>query len=454
MIMRRCLRLLALGLALSWTGPAVADPVTLDANALRQLAFMAVKAGFAADALRYTDALLARDPGDAQALILKSRAERDMGNYAAATTTGRAAWAGAESPRERYGAAMAVAQGLGSGGQKFRSQFWLRRAIEEAPDTRAQKIAVRDFRYVRNRSRLSFRLDASARPSSNVNGGTTEKIIEFYGIPLTISPDSRALSGGQVQVAVTARYRLTESDRSKTDLRLGLVERQVWLSDRAKEAAPMADARDYAFSGQEIGIDRAWKLALPGGEATLSASVGHNRYGGADMSEYGRLDFGIGRSFKGGYSGRVALSAERQHRLDDPERSATVTAATLGVMRRMANGDRLSFDLQARSTRSDAATIDHDALSVNIGWQMAKPVMGTTLALGLEVEARDYDLSALSASGRQDLSVQGNLSLTFDKLDYMGFAPVLTVEADHTSSNVVLNKSRSFGLGLGIVSKF
>ena len=58
--MRRCLRLMALGLALAWTGQAVSDPMTLDATGLRQLAFMAVKAGYAEDALRYTDALLQR----------------------------------------------------------------------------------------------------------------------------------------------------------------------------------------------------------------------------------------------------------------------------------------------------------------------------------------------------------------------------------------------------------
>ena len=42
----------------------------------------------------------------------------------------------------------------------------LRRAMEVAPDQGARRAAERDFRYVRTRSRLWLRFDASVRPSS------------------------------------------------------------------------------------------------------------------------------------------------------------------------------------------------------------------------------------------------------------------------------------------------
>jgi hypothetical protein len=441
-------------LLLALASAARAETVVLTPDNMTRMSILMLERGRPDVALKYADALLYRDPKDATALILKSRAERDMGQTGKATATGRLAWRNAESERERYGAAMAVAQGLASGGQKFRAQFWLRRAIQEAPDERAQKIAERDFKYVRNRSRLAFRLDFSARPSSNVNGGTSERILDFYGIPLTISPDSRALSGGRAQVIATARYRLAESTQAKTDLRLGVVERVVWLSDEAKAQAPMADASDYAYSGIELGLDRAWKLGVPGGEATVAFSLGHNRYGGEDMSDYARLDLGVQRAWKGGYTGTVTVSAERQNRLDDPERSATLTTLAFGGAKRLKGGDSLSLRLEGRTTRSDDPSIDHDAVSAQIGWSRAKPVLGTGLSMSLGIEARDYDESALSATGRHDLTARGTVGLSFDKLDYMGFIPTLTIEAEHTKSNIVLNRSHSFGVGLGIVSKF
>ncbi|MGQ0563759.1 MAG: tetratricopeptide repeat protein [Gemmobacter sp.] len=445
---------LAIAMAFALGAGARAEPVVLTPDNMVRMTVLMLEQRRPDQALRFADALLQRDPQDANALILKSRAERDLGQFGPATATARLAWRNADSERERYGAARAVAQGLASGGQKFRAQLWLRRAIEEAPDARAERLAEQDFRYVRNRSRLSFRLDASARPSSNVNGGTSEQVLDFQGIPLTISPDSQALSGGRVQVVATIGYRLTETAQAKTDLRLGLVERHVWLSDEAKEQAPMADASDYRYSGIEVGLERAWKLKVPGGEATTAVTLGHNRYGGEDMSDYGRVEVGLGRVWKGGQSGKIALSAERQNRLDDPARSATVYAVALDGVRRLDNGDRLTLRLEARSTRSEEETIDHEAASIDVGWDRGRPVMGARLSMGLGVQARDYDTSALTTTGRQDLTVHGRISLRFQELDYMGFVPVMTIEAEHTESNVALNRSRSFGVGFGVVSKF
>jgi hypothetical protein len=216
----------------------------------------------------------------------------------------------------------------------------------------------------------------------------------------------------------------------------------------------MADASDYAYSGVELGVEGAWKLALPGGEATAALTLGHNRYGGAEMSDYGRLDLGLSRTWARRYSGKVTVSAERQRRLDDPARSASVFTLAVGGVRRLANGDALSFQIEGRSTASAEETIDHSALGAEIGWQRARPVFGTSLSLSLGIEARDYPISAISTSGRQDTAVQGALRLAFDRWDYMGFIPTLSIEAESTSSNIALNRSHSVGLGLGVVSKF
>ncbi|MFN3845633.1 MAG: surface lipoprotein assembly modifier [Paracoccaceae bacterium] len=453
---RRVTNTLAAGVLLfGLSAPAAqSEPLVLTPDGMVQMAVMLLDRGYPEQALRFADALLQRNPQDATALIVKARAERDMAQYPQSVATARVAWRAAALPRERYGAALAMAQGLASDGQRLRAQLWLRRAIQEAPNEAARSVAVRDLRHVRNRSRLSLRFDLSVRPSSNVNGGTYERMIEFFGIPLTISPDSRALSGGVVQTAVTAQYRIAESGSAKTDLRFGLVERRVWLSPSAKADAPMARSGTYAFSGYEVGLDQAWKLPALNGEATAAVSFGHNRYGGAPMSDYARLDLDVFRTFSSSLSGQAGVSLERQLRRDDPERSATIVGASAGLSQRLQSGDKVSVSFEARNTQSDADSIDHRALRTDLGWTKAKPVFGAGLSASLGIEARDYARSALSPTGREDVSLRARASLSLEKLDYMGFMPVISVEAERTRSNIALYRSQSLGVGVSIRSKF
>lgn len=452
--MKRRLAGLVLGAALSLGAAAWAEPLVLTPEGMEQAGLILLERGEPEKALKFAEALLQRDQGDIGALILKARAERDIGRYDASVATGRKAWRLAQAPADRHAAALAVAQGLASGDQRLFAQFWLRRALETAPDAQARAAAARDLRYVRTRTRLSLRADLDLRPSSNVNGGTSERILEFQGIPLIISPDARALSGWRGQIGLTGQFRLAESESAKTDLRFGLVERRVTLSDKAKADAPMAKASDYAFSAVELGFDQAWRLDMPGGEATLSATLGQNRYAGADMSRYGRLEFGLSRSFEGGYAGRLGLSAERQDRLDNASRSATIWGLNLGGMTRLASGDRLHLSLDLRQSQSAASEVDHNAKTLALTWSKAEPVFGAALSFGIDVTDSDYDRSRYSADGRHDLAVGARLGLAFQNLDYMGFIPVMTIEAEKTRSNVAINSSDSYGIGFSIRSSF
>ncbi|NEX47769.1 surface lipoprotein assembly modifier [Pseudotabrizicola algicola] len=443
-----CLGLMAAGAV------AQAAPLVLTPEGMVQMAVTLLDRGEPAQAERFADALLQQNPKDATALILKARAQRDMAAYPQSRATARLAWTGATLPRERYGAAMAMAQALASDGQRLRAQLWLRRAIDAAPTETARAVAVRDLRYVRNRSRLSLRLDFSVRPSSNVNGGTSERVIDFLGLPLTIAPDSRALSGGVVQAAATAQYRLAESAAAKTDLRFGLIQREVWLSSAAKAAAPMARAGNYRLSGYEIGLDRAVKLPALQGEATAALTFGHNRFGGSPMSDYARVDLGLSRQLAPRLTVEFGLTAERQRRLDAPNRSANILGASAGLTRQLDGGDRVGVTLDLRDTRSRADSIDHRAISADLTWTKAEPVRGIGLSAGMGLAARDYDRAALSPDGRQDVTLRAEANLALQELDRMGFMPVLSVRAERTRSNIALHRAQSLGLGLSIRSKF
>ena len=115
----RLIRWLALcaGLALA-AGGASAEEVTLTPAEMRAAATHALAVGDDRTALHLAGALLARDPQDGAALILQSRAARNLGDNATALKAGRAAWRLARSDSDRYAAALVTAQALSSNGQR------------------------------------------------------------------------------------------------------------------------------------------------------------------------------------------------------------------------------------------------------------------------------------------------------------------------------------------------
>jgi tetratricopeptide (TPR) repeat protein len=135
-------------LALLLAAPLRAEPLVIDPPTMRILAFEAVQAGFAEDALEITDALLARDPNDASALTIRSQALRALGRYPEAIEAARAAWKAADTQPARFGAAMAMAAAQSSSGRRTRAELWLRRAANVAPNERTYAIAQRDFGHV------------------------------------------------------------------------------------------------------------------------------------------------------------------------------------------------------------------------------------------------------------------------------------------------------------------
>jgi tetratricopeptide (TPR) repeat protein len=436
--------------------PAQAEtaPVQLDARNVMTLAVMFLDQGRPAEALAFAEALLQRNPQDPAALALKSRAERDLQQFDAAVASGRAAWRAAESAGARFDAAMAVAQGLASGGQKFRAQFWLRRAMEAAPDEGARREAERDFAYVRNRSRLWLRFDASLRPSSNVNNGSSNGVLWFYGLPFALSGDAMALSGTEAQAALTLKYRVQEDERSKTDLRFGLMQKSVRLSTEAKAQAPRAKNSDYALTGVELAAEHVRRLD-PRTEALAFVTLGKSWYGGQEMSEYLRLDLGMSRKLGKRLVLKAQVSAEAQERQDNALRSADIGSLSFGGALALGQaGDRAELMVTLRDTRSGSAEIDHDLARLRLDWDRGRPVLGAALSLGVWAETRDYARSRYSVEGREDMAWGGELSVGFEKIDYMGFVPVMTIEAQKTDSTIGLFDSETLGLRLSIRSKF
>ncbi len=431
-----------------------AEPLKLDAAGMRQLGLAELTAHHPDKSLAVAEALLQRDPGDVVALILKSRSLRDLGRYAPALQAARQAWSGASTGDERYGAALAMAQALSSQGARTRAQFWLRRAVQAAPTPLAHEIAVRDFDYVRSRNPLSFSVQLSVSPSSNVNGGSSSTTTELLGLPFLLSGDARALSGFEAAAGLSLRWRRPVTPAGQTEYRLGLLDRRYALSADAKAQAPGASGSDYDYEAIELGWSRRFTPQGSRAAYTLGATAGRNWYGHDPLSRYLRFDLGAERPLGPRMAGQLRLWDEEQWRDDD----SALDARTLGLRGRlllgMKNNDRLGLSLGYRDTGSDSISVAHHALTAGIDWSRGRPFHGIGLAATLDVERRDYPRFPFTAGGRQDLRVSGELSLTFQKVEYLGFSPVLTISAAQTRSTLGLYDSRELGIGLGFSSAF
>lgn len=400
-------------------------------------------------------ALLARNPNDIAVLLLRARAARALGDTPEALAAARKAWRLARVPVERFAAALVRAQVLSSSGHRTMAQLWLRRAVEDAPDARARAVAVRDYRFVRARNPWVLHLRFSLSPSSNVNNGSSSSTTLLFGLPFTLSPDAKALSGGIGQADFSAVYRLRPTVRTRTELRLSGMTRNVWLSPVAKAEAPMAKGRAYDYGALQFGLWQEFRRA-PAAPVVWhwSAALGRNWYGGSVLSDYRTIGLGAERPLSPRVAALWDLSYERQDRHDLAQRSADVVTGEVGLAWRLANGDRLQLSFGARHTHSLATDIAHRTRYATLNWSMARPVAGVAVGLQLSALRRVYSAFPYTVGGRHDLVLQLDLTLVFTRLSYMGFSPSLDITYSHTASNLGLYRSRGAGVLFGFRSQF
>ena len=455
---------LALMLALLAPLAQAQDGALLDPGQMRALGFRLAQDGHAPQALAVAQALLRRDPADSDALMIKARALRDMGREAEALPVARAAWAQADAPPQRYAAAMVMAQALASSERRMQAQFWLRRAADLAPSPRARAVARRDFNYVRARNPLRLQFELAVSPSSNINNGTQHTTVEFLGLPFEIAAQSQALSGWTAQAGVSGRYRLAEDQTGSVSLRFAALHRAAWLSGRSKAALEqwrldqlalgniVTPRTNYDSSSMEFGIQtrrKAGRMMID-----LGAGVSHNWSGGRAFSQALRLDIGAERAQGKDAALFAAAALERQWRNDGAQFDADILTLQAGRVQRLGNGDALRLSVGARRALAASPDVRHEALSARIGWQRAKPLAGVRVSASLGLEHRRHPASALTPAGRRDTRLDATLSLGFDGLARMGFAPVLDIHASRNRSNNVFHDGRQIGLALGFRSVF
>ncbi|MEJ6478542.1 MAG: hypothetical protein QNL92_07665 [Octadecabacter sp.] len=427
--------------------------VALDIAAARQLAAVLLLDSQPMAAREVLRELLRADPDDPQLLINMSRAQRALGESAAAVSAGRRAYQLATTDIERHVAARVTAQALSSDGRRNSAQFWLRRAAQFAPDPAALARTRQDFAYVAARNPWSLSLDFAATPTDNINGAPTTNTFTLGGLTF-IDPTAEPISGVQLRYGARVAYRLPATQTRQSELHLRYQAVRTILGAEADSIAPTLEPGDLAFDTLELGWSA--KTLRPDAQSQIDTSlVAFGNWSAQDLHETG-LRGTVGYSWPVGTLGqmRAALTGERRIRADNADRSATVLGFDASYAHRLENGDRARVMISYGDTASASLSVAHDATGLLFGYDFSQPVLGAQVGLTAGWDMAQYDGPLYGAEARHDDKVTMNASATLGAISYYGFAPVIDLDYTRNHSNISTFDSETFALGLGFRSTF
>ncbi len=421
---------------------------------MRVAAVNALQSGHSRAALTMANALLLRDALDVPALIIKSRAARNVGEFNAAIAAGKSAWVQANTEDEKYAAAMAVAQALSSDGKRTMAQFWLRRAADKAPNEATRNIAARDFRYVRARNPWSSELSFNIAPSNNINNGSVHETTKLFGLPFDfeLNGAARALEGLEYSAGYAGRYRFDQTELYAQDVIFQVNHRTYSLSDSARAMAPGVKGRDFAFS--QLGAGYVYQRTPKNwvGPFTLNATGGHTWYGGDPYSTYLRL--GASQKIDLGPSNVVNFSGSVERQYGSAAPDADILRADLRFAHGFGKIGTLGLSLGHSDSMSDDTSANFTELRGGVEFYLGKPVFGAQVSFGIDWRHRDFPNSRYDPSGRNDTEVSASLDMTFTQIERYGFNPTISLNTSRTDSNIGLFDSESLGVSFGLRSAF
>ncbi len=458
--LRRGLSGAALGLAI-WTS-GVAAEVVLTPGQLTHAAVLALDSGDPARALAYADALLTRNPEDFNALLVRARALRDLGRNTEARTAAWAALDAAETDSDKYAGSMVMAQVQSSSGRKTLAQYWLRRAVEMAPNQSGEARAIRDFKYLRATNPWSTRITFSITPDSNINDGSSretsflnyEQTELLFGeqVEYQLTGAALALPGVEYTLGLDTRYRFSQTATGAHDLFFKGDLRHYTLTEEARRTAPGVSGDDFAFASVFGGYGYRWLNQRGRGETALRLDLGHSWYGGSDYARY--LRGAVHHAYIVDPRNRLgaSLKGERQWGIN----AADMDTARMSLWggHRLNSGHSVFWSLAGAEAVSPVPSEEFTELRLRASIVLPQPVFGATAQFGLGLRTREYDVSPHSRDGRRDDEIRGDLTLIFKQVDYHGFNPTLTIFGSQKESNIALYESNKLGINFGIQSAF
>ena len=431
----------------------------------RALATQAALGGDPETARRIAASLLQADPNDRAALVILAAVEPQLGRPTQGRLAGARAYAVSTTDAEKYEAARLTALAAANEGRFTLAQWWLRRALTVAPTPADAAQTTADARGVRDLNPWSTNVELSFTPSGNVNGGADSRFNVIDGIPFVgiLSADAQALSGWTGTLSLSTRYRIAASERSQTVLTARAYGRGVMLSSEAKDfltsAGSDASAADFSTASLDFGVrhDHALRTGFYG----LGLNLGKAWSAGEFDYSYARLT--ADRRFPVSDVSTLSFSASLEQRWDENDRQDQWRYNLQGTLsRNLTNGDQLSATVGFGAVNSDFVNDTARSQTAQVGYTFGRPLgpvgfqAQVQLSAGLQLQDFDaYRVAFISVpGGRQDQRLFGSVDLFFPDFSYAGFAPVISLSAGRTVSNVSRFEHDDASIGFTFRSTF
>ena len=439
---------------------ALRTNVSLSIPQARQLAVNALRNNRPRLALQIADGLLQRDPKDSFAHFIIANAAQQLGEPRDGRRAAARAFRLSTTPQDKFTSAQLAARLSYEEQRLTLAQLWLRRSVNYAQNPQQRRQLAMDFQRLRAENPWNTQLRFSIMPSSNVNGGSDSALSIIDGVPFVgiISRDARALSGTAMVADLSTSYRFTTGAKHSAYLTSRLYSRQISLSADAKDNAPNARNRDFSATTLELGLKYVVRAGEHGGLSTIRFNFGKNWYGGDPKSTFARL--GLEHSYQTSTRTRLTFSGsyERQDYASTWQ-APTATFRLQGSMRhQLEKGGAIRFGVIANNTTSTSVNSTSNSVTAYLSYEMGKPIGPAKISFSAGTTYYDFpsfNFGLISVpGGRQDTSIFASITFAFNKLDYAGFTPTVTLRAQKNRSNISNLDTTQLSATIGIQSSF
>lgn len=413
----------------------------------------AMNAGDPARALQLSNVVLAQNPAHIDALLLKARALSALGRPRAARDSAMAAYRASDIDPAQYASALIIAE-LAAREEKFTlAQFWLRRAVTHSVGVEDVTHIAKAYKIARHENPWQFQLFAGVAPNSNINNGSSERIFLINGLPFVLSPTARALSGITAEAGAAVTYRFSRTQVSESRVGLSAMGRMNWLGPKTAASVPGVSGHDYDYYAVYATAQHLHKIGT--GQLDLSARVGRAWYGGALFTD----QFGLSSAFTFPVSGSNTSfsfggAVQRFIHYSGGLSNETNAMVKASLTHRFNWGDSLKVEPSFARNFSINGAQEYSLPKLDLAYQFGKPIGGVVLGLGASYGYKMFPTSPYTTTGRQDHVFGASATAELRNFNWMGFSPVVTVQANRAISNVPLYTQTSLSAGFKLQSRF
>ncbi|WP_415234242.1 surface lipoprotein assembly modifier [Pseudorhodobacter sp.] len=438
--------------------PAPAERViAFSPDQVRQMGLQAMQLGRPDIAARMATALLEQDPTDSYAHFLMANGLMKLNRIKEAEAAAKQSYRYAETPEQTYQSAHLAADLAFRRGALTTSQWWLRKSAEAAPDEARKNTSVAQFRAVKAHNPWRVALAFSARPSDNVNNGSSGQYNIIDGLPLVgiLSQDAQAVKGVVVDTAVALGYRISQGKSHETTLGLEVFTRRVHLG--TAEKTRLGGDPGFGSGRVAVSLQQDWRPENSKHQFSLGGNAGRQTYkGGGDYSFLG-LHFGHRMPLASDMLVNSGLNIEQRSGQGGKRGDRSVSLRST-LLYQLGNQDLVAAS--ALTGRFDTANMGRSStmVGVQLDYTLAESIGPVSLSATLGVQKSQYNGYSLIGiavpGGRNDTSGFAEMQLQFNDTSYAGFAPVLRLRHQRTQSNVSRFEAQESSVVIGLASKF